>query len=215
MTDPEEIDEVVSKAGRDARRKPRRMGLGRFRRSVETSDEAGSGGSSGEDAPVAEESPDDAAEETILFDAASAHRNFSVEAFNSAWDLIEKPDWSDDDIDEMINLAHASAWHWTRRQDVSPKNRAISAWQLSRVYAEAGRFEESERWAQRSLAIAEAGEVGPVFTGYAYEALARLAGESGDTEKRDEWLALGRQQAELVDDKQDQERLIGDLDDLA
>ena len=49
--------------------------------------------------------------------------------------------------EEMISLAHASAWHWTRRDDVRPKNRAIGVWQLSRVYAEAGRYDEAERYA--------------------------------------------------------------------
>lgn len=161
---------------------------------------------------MADEEP--TAEETE-FDADAAHRNFSVEAFNAAWDIIDRLDRSDDETDEMINLAHASAWHWTQRNDVRPKNRSISAWQLSRVYAEAGRYEEAERWANRSLEIAEAGSVGPVFTGYAYEALARLANETGDTDKRDEWLALAREQAEMVDDKLDKKQLLGDLDALS
>jgi cation transport regulator ChaB len=213
MADPDEIDEVIKKS----RRKTGRPRLGRFRRSVETSDEAVAAASPDDEEPIAEGSPEEPAteEEEIPFDAAAAHRVFSVEAFNSAWDLIEKTDRSDDDIDEMIDLAHASAWHWAQRGDVGPKNRAISAWQLSRVYAEAGRYEEAERWANRSLDLTESSDVGPVFTGYAYEALARLANETGDTEKRDEWLAMGRAQAELVDDKLDRARLLGDLDDLS
>ena len=43
------------------------------------------------------------------FDPQPAHRVFSVDAFNSAWDLIEKADRSEADIEEMIALAHASA----------------------------------------------------------------------------------------------------------
>ncbi len=149
------------------------------------------------------------------FDAAAAHKVFSTEAFNSAWDFIEKADRTGEDEEEMISLAHASAWHWTMREDVRPKNLAISAWQLSRVYAEAGRFDESDRYARKSLAICEENDVGPVFTGYAYEALARLAKETDDLDKRDEWLELGRAQAELVEDKLDRSRLISDLDAVA
>lgn len=160
-------------------------------------------------------SDDDTGAEEAPFDPASAHRTFSVEAFNSAWDYIEKGDRSDGDVEEMISLAHASAWHWNQRPDVSPKNRSISAWQLSRVYAEAGRYDESERYARRSLDIAETGDVGPVFTGYAYEALARIAAEQGETEQRDEWLAKARAEAEKVDDKQDRAQLLKDLDELA
>ena len=84
------------------------------------------------------------------FDPELAHRVFSVDAFNSAWGLIEKADRSEADIGEMIALAQASAWHWSQRQDVRPKNFSISAWQLAGVYTEAGRYEEAERNATRS-----------------------------------------------------------------
>ena len=157
---------------------------------------------------------DDTAPEEV-FDPAPAHRLFSVEAFNSAWDLIEKPDRSEAEVEEMIALAHASAWHWARRQDVRPKNLSISAWQLARVYAEAGRYDEAERYANRSLEISKAGDVGPVFTGYAYEALARLARETEQLELRDEWLALARAEAEKVEDPLDRNQLVSDLDEIA
>lgn len=158
---------------------------------------------------------DEETQEAAPFDPAQGHRVFSVEAFNSAWDYIENDDRSDEDVEEMISLAHSSAWHWTRRSDVRPKNRTISAWQLSRVYAEAGRYDESERYARRSLEIAESGNVGPVFTGYAYEALARIAAARDDTKQRDEWVAMARAEAEKVDDEQDRERLLTDLEDLS
>jgi cation transport regulator ChaB len=149
------------------------------------------------------------------FDPAQAHRAFSVEAFNSAWDYIEKKDRTDADVEEMISLAHVSAWHWSRRPDVRPKNKAISAWQLSRVYAEAGRYDEAERYANQSLEISLADDVGPVFTGYAYEALARLATEQGETAKRDELLTKARAEAARIDDQQDRDRLMKDLDELS
>ncbi len=167
---------------------------------------------------MTEDAPEDGTAETAEeppFDAATAHRVFSAEAFNAAWDLIEKEGRSEAEIEDMISLAHASAWHWTQRQDVRPKNRAISAWQLSRVYAEAGRFDEAERYANRSLEIATEGDVGPVFTGYAYEALARLANEMGKAERRDEWLDLARAEADKVDDKLDRDRLLSDLEEIS
>ncbi len=149
------------------------------------------------------------------FDPEPAHRVFSVDAFNSAWDLIEKADRSEADIEEMIALAQASAWHWSQRQDVRPKNLSISAWQLARVYTEAGRYEEAERYANRSLEISKSADVGPVYTGYAYEALARLARETDQLELRDEWLALARAEAEKVEDALDRDQLIRDLDEIA
>ncbi len=149
------------------------------------------------------------------FDAQPAHRVFSVDAFNSAWDLIEKADRSEADIEEMIALAQASAWHWSQRHDVRPRNLSISAWLLARVYTEAGRYEEAERYANRSLEISKSGDVGPMLTGYAYEALARLARETDQLELRDEWLALARAEAEKVEDALDHDQLIRDLDEIA
>ena len=163
----------------------------------------------------AETADSEALEADEPLDEQSAHRLFSVYAFNSAWDSIEKEKRSPEDIEEMISLAHVSSWHWTQRDDVGSKNRAISAWQLSRVYAEAGRFDEAERYANQSLEIATSGDVGPVFTGYAYEALARLAGENDQPEKKEEWLTLARAEAEKVDDPLDRNQLVKDLDELA
>ncbi len=149
------------------------------------------------------------------FDPQPAHRVFSVDAFNSAWDLIEKADRSEADIEEMIALAQVSAWHWSQRQDVRPRNLSISAWQLARVYTEAGRYDEAERYANRSLEISKSGAVAPVYTGYAYEALARLARETDQLGLRDEWLALARAEAEKVEDPQDRSQLARDLDEIA
>ncbi len=149
------------------------------------------------------------------FDPEPAHRVFSVDAFNSAWDLIERADRSEADIEEMIAFAQASAWHWSQRQDVRPRNLSISAWQLARVYTEAGRYDEAERYANRSLEISKSGDVGPVYTGYAYEALARLARETDQLELRDDWLALARAEAEKVEDAPDRDQLIRDLDEIA
>lgn len=164
--------------------------------------------------PEPEAAQEPAEDEEEPFDPASVHRVFSSDAFNSAWELIEKEQRTEDEDEEMISLAHASAWHWTRRHDVRPKNLAISAWQLSRVYAEAGRFEEADRYARRSLAICQQDEVGPVFTGYAYEALARLAKATGELDTRDEWLALARAEAEKVGDKLDRNQLLSDLEEV-
>ncbi len=168
----------------------------------------------GEAAETVDEVTDEEMPEEEPFDPGPAHRVFSVEAFDAAWDLIESQDRSEAKTEEMITLAHVSAWHWSKRGDVRPKNRAISTWQLSRVYAEAGRFDEAERYANRALEIATFGDVGPVFTGYAYEALARLAGETDQPERRDEWLALARAQADKVEDKMDRNQLLKDLDQL-
>ena len=49
------------------------------------------------------------------FEADHAHRHFSASCFNLAWELIEKPDRTAEDDEQMVRLAQASLWHWTQR----------------------------------------------------------------------------------------------------
>lgn len=93
-------------------------------------------------------------EDPSSFDAAAAHRRFSTECFNRAWELIEKPERTRDDDEAMVLRAMASLWHWTQRPDCTEQNLAIGHWQVSRVYALAGHGEAAMHHAQRSLALA-------------------------------------------------------------
>ncbi len=40
------------------------------------------------------------------------HRYFAMECNNRAWDLAGQPVRSEDESWEMLNAAHAAAWHW-------------------------------------------------------------------------------------------------------
>ena len=82
------------------------------------------------------------------------HRSIAVQTFNDTWELISKQDRSDAQTEEMIHMAHASAWHWSRVEARTPINLAVAAWQLSRVYALAGSPERSRHYGQQSLDLA-------------------------------------------------------------
>lgn len=56
--------------------------------------------------------------QTPDFDRIAAHRYFSAECFNQAWDLIEKPQRTAEDNEKMLLLSIASLWHWTQRPDL-------------------------------------------------------------------------------------------------
>jgi len=43
---------------------------------------------------------------------AAAHRQLGVDLYNSTWTLLEKPDRTALETDEMIHRAHTSRWHW-------------------------------------------------------------------------------------------------------
>ena len=85
---------------------------------------------------------------------ASAHERFSAECFNACWELIEKDERTPEDDEEMLNLAHASAWHWSKRPDFTPSKRVIALWQLSRVNSLLGQGEVALGHAARALEAA-------------------------------------------------------------
>jgi hypothetical protein len=138
------------------------------------------------------------------------HRELAAQCFNDAWDLIEKPTRTPEETDQMIDLAHASRWHWTQARDCTPLNLTVAAWQLSRVYALAGVFNEATRYAQASLQLSQAHNVPPFYEAYAYEALARAA--EGDD--RDRYLAAARDLIPQVEKERDRTALLADLDDI-
>ena len=130
------------------------------------------------------------------FDLHAAHKYFSAHCFNSAWDLIDKESRTPEDDLQMVNLCQASLWHWSQREDCTPKNMSIGYWQTSRIYALLGRDFPARKYGQLSLDNAKDAE--PFFIAYAHEALARAAMVAGDTGMVNEHLAAARKHAESI-----------------
>ncbi len=55
----------------------------------------------------------------LPFDLAVAHRFFSTQCFNDAWDLIGKSDRTAGEDEHLISVCHASLWHWRCRGRIS------------------------------------------------------------------------------------------------
>lgn len=52
-------------------------------------------------------------DEMPSFDIEAAHKRFSAECFNRAWDLLDKEKRTPEEEQKMIELCLASIWHWT------------------------------------------------------------------------------------------------------
>jgi DNA-binding transcriptional MerR regulator len=100
----------------------------------------------------------------------ATRRKLAADLFNRTWTLLEKPDRTATEDDEMIHCAHASRFHWGEvGADV---NLARGEWQCSRVYAVLGRAEPALWHARRCLAINEASGMGDWDIASAYEVAA-------------------------------------------
>ena len=85
------------------------------------------------------------------FDHPAAHRYFAAECYNRAWDLINKPDRTPEENEQMLRLSLASHWHWTQRSDYAAENVSIAYWQTSRIYTLLGQADNARRYARLCL----------------------------------------------------------------
>lgn len=143
------------------------------------------------------------------FDVAVAHRHFAPACFNRVWELLEKPDRTPAENDEMLLAAMSSVWHWSQHPECQPRNLAVGYWQISRVYAVLGNGLEARRFAARSAQ--HAGEETPFYMAYAHEALARAGRVLNDEDAAARHLAEARHLMTKVTDAEQREMLSADL----
>jgi hypothetical protein len=148
---------------------------------------------------------------TVELDAAT-QRRLGVELYNSTWTLIEKPDRTPSETDEMIHRAHASRWHWGRVG--SAVNLARGEWLCSRVYATLGRGEPALWHARRCVEINEglgADAREPWDLPAAYEAMARASFAAGDPASGALWKAKAVTALDDMIDPDDREPIAQDI----
>jgi hypothetical protein len=145
----------------------------------------------------------------------ATHRALGIALFNHVWTLLEKPDRSSADDDEMIAAVHASRFHWSRAEDAEPVNQARGEWQCSRVYAVLGRAEPALWHAHRCLAIVEDHDIADFDLAAAYEALTRALIVAGDRERATAWKAKAVAALDRIADAEDREPIEQDLATLA
>ena len=144
---------------------------------------------------------------------AATHRQVGIALFNHTWTLLELESRTQEQIDEMIHSAHASAYHWM--QVGTAANRARSEWQCSRVYAVVGRGEPAIWHGRRCLEICEREGIGDWDLGFAYESLARAHAVAGDTDESRRWLEQARSAAAEIAEDANRKLLLTDLESIA
>jgi hypothetical protein len=137
------------------------------------------------------------------------HRREAVAANKRAWELLGTEGRTPDHDVDLLNAAHASAYHW--RAIGSPLNWQRADWLLSRVYCALGWGEQAMVFARRCMLVTEQEGLDGFDRAYAFEALARASAATGDTQKavayHDQAKALG----ELIEDAEDREIFESDL----
>lgn len=151
--------------------------------------------------------------DTPNFDIQQAHKFFSADCFNKAWEYIDKDgNRSTEENMEMLHTAIASVWHWTQREDVTPQTLSIGYWQIARVYCLIKQPNNARRYGLLSLQHAK--ELSPFLKGYAYETLARAEMLANKRFIMKEYLAKAHEMLEQVEDEEDRQTLAKDLESI-
>lgn len=150
--------------------------------------------------------------DTPPFDSAAAHKYFSAENFNKAWEFMEKGERTDEESLAMLHTAIASLWHWAQREDVSAKNLSVGYWQVSRVYCLIKQPNLARTYGLQSLKYAT--RLSPFYKGYAYEALARAEMQSGNRVVMRHYREKAFEMLSLITDEESKQLLLKDLETI-
>ena len=151
--------------------------------------------------------------DTPNFDIQQAHKYFSADCFNKTWDNMDKDGGrSTEENMEMLHTAIASLWHWTQREDVTPRNLSIGYWQVSRVYCLIKQPNNARRYGL--LALEYAKNLSPFLKGYAYETLARAEMIANNRVIMKVYLEKAREILAQINNEGDRQALARDLDAL-
>jgi tetratricopeptide (TPR) repeat protein len=129
------------------------------------------------------------------------HRKIAVECFNRTWDYLEQENRNHDDDQMMLNLAHASRYHWSLVG--KPSNFVIGDWQISRVYSALSQPEMAVDFAKTSLEMCRKNDLSGWLLASAYEGMARAYVSNKDYRFAREYLDRARQQlrSQVVDEE--------------
>jgi DNA-binding transcriptional MerR regulator len=141
---------------------------------------------------------------------AETHRQLGVDLYNATWTLLEKPDRTPAETDEMIHRAHASRWHWGRVG--TAVNLARGEWLCARVYSTLRRGEPALWHARRCVEIHETATDREAWDlPSAYEAMARASFVAGDEAGGRTWKARALEAVATIPDADDREVIEQDL----
>jgi hypothetical protein len=140
-------------------------------------------------------------------------RTFAPRAFNEAWDLLDLPEPTREEEEEMLAASFAQRYHWYRVG--TPRNQAIADWQVSRVAAVLGYADLALRFGERSLATCLDNDLDAFVTGFAHEAIARAAADVDDVEMFTEHLEAAKEKLVEIEDPEERDTLEADLAEMS
>jgi hypothetical protein len=137
------------------------------------------------------------------------HKKMAVELFNKTWDILDKKERTQEDVDLLIHAAHASRYHWGVVG--TPTHAERGEQQLSHTYAVLGRAEPALYHARRCLDLCIQHSIGDFDIAFAHEAMARSLALAGDDAGAQKHIAEAKRAAQSIKDAGDRDYFLSQL----
>ncbi len=129
--------------------------------------------------------------------------------FNKTWEYLDKKELTEEEKAEMVNIAHASLYHW--KQVGTPENRLIGEWLLARVYSVLKIGDLALYHSKRSLNLCQREGISGFNLAYAYEAMSMSYFLLNNKTEACSFYNLAEKEIENVNDKAERDLIDSDL----
>lgn len=140
------------------------------------------------------------------------HREQAVATNNSIWPLLERPDRTSLEGEELLRRAYAAAFHWSQTPKALPENEIRANYMIGKVWLALGRPGEALGYGDRMVEDCLTHRIGDFDLAYAHELRARALLSLGRTDEGHE--ALARAASVEIADAEDRAIVEQDLADL-
>jgi hypothetical protein len=133
------------------------------------------------------------------------HLSLAKSIFNGIWPLLEKPDRTPQEDEDLLLRAFAALYHW--KQVGTAVNFQRGYWMISRVFLVLGEKSQALAWALKCQATTEDNlpEMEDFDLAYAQEGLARAYALNGDLKKARKHHQLAADLGKKIHDPKDKE----------
>jgi hypothetical protein len=141
--------------------------------------------------------------------AAQWHRRFAADCNNEAWTLAEKDQRTPAEDREMLLLAYASAYHWSKVG--TPLHNARADVTLAHAHALLGHGPLALEYAQRCLAYFESNPAEDWDIAFAHAEVAHAAAVLGNAELHARYYAAARASGEAIANEEDRAVFVAEF----
>ncbi len=144
----------------------------------------------------------------------SEHRRLGVDLNNATWSVLSAgglaPDATDDERDELLYGAYASAYHWRHAEGSTVANLARGEHLVSRAATSVGRFVAGLDHGMRclELCVENPDAVEDWDVAFAYEAIARALAGLGKRRDARKQRAIAHERGTAIIDEEDREAFL-------